>query len=152
MKQTVLRYGLYGMGTAFALFLSGLWMGKDLDFSSQEYIGYTALLISLAYIFFGVRHFRDRVNNGRISFRRAVLLGLLIASLTGIGVALADFIYTSLINPDFFEEYKTVMRDEGYKGEIPDYGSGFLALIMFMTVMVMGLVVSLVTGLILQQK
>jgi hypothetical protein len=69
-----------------------------------------------------------------------------------VGIAIADFIYTTAINPDFFEEYVTVMRAEGYKGEIPDYGSGFMAFIMFLTVMIIGLIISLISALLLQRK
>ena len=79
-------------------------------------------------------------------------MGLWISGLTGIGIALADYIYLTLINPDFFEEYSSVMRSEGYRGEIPNYGNGFLALIMFLTVMMIGLAITLISALILQKK
>ena len=152
MKSTVIRFGIYGFLLAFIIFLAALSFGEGLDFSTQEVIGYLTMIASLSFIFFGIRHYRDQVNDGKISFRRAVLIGLLISALTGLGIALADFLYLSFINPDFFEEYEAIMRNEGYKGEIPDYGNGFMAMIMFLTVMIIGLIISLISALILTRK
>ena len=152
MKTTIVRYGSYGFVLALIIFLCALYFGKDLDFSTQEVIGYITMIASLSFIYFGIKHYRDHVNGGKISFRRGVIIGLLIATLTGLGIALADFIYLSFINPDFFEEYTAVMRSEGYKGEIPNYGNGFMAMIMFLTVMIIGLIISLISAIILTRK
>ena len=152
MKNTILRFGIYGFTLALIIFIAALTLGQGLDFSTQEIIGYLTMIASLSFIFFGIKHYRDHKNSGKIGFRRAVSIGLLISAFTGLGVALADFIYLSFINPDFFEQYTAVMRSEGYKGEIPDYGNGFLAVIMFLTVMIIGLIISLISALILQRK
>ncbi|MBD0850275.1 DUF4199 domain-containing protein [Maribacter arenosus] len=152
MKNTIIKFGTYGLILALVFFLGGLYLGQDMDFSTQEVFGYITMIASLVFVFFGIKHFRDKENNGKLTFREAVLIGLLISAFTAFGIAIADFIYTTVINPDFFEEYTEVMRAQGYKGEIPDYGSGFMALIMFLTVMIIGLVISLVSALILQRK
>ncbi len=152
MKKIIIKYGIYGFLVALIVFLAALYFGQGLDFGTQEVIGYITMIASLSFIFFGIKHYRDRIGQGKISFRRAVFMGLWISVLTAIGIGLADFIYLSFINPDFMEEYTAVMRSEGYKGEIPDYGNGFLAVIMFLTVMVIGLIITLISALILQRK
>ena len=152
MKNTVIRFGIYGFLLALLVFLLALYFGQEFDFGTQEIIGYTTMIVSLSFVFFGIKHYRDTIGKGRIGIRRAVLIGLLISVLTALGIALADFIYLSWINPDFFEEYTSIMRSEGYKGEIPDYGNGFMALVMFVTVMMVGLLVSLISTLILTRK
>ncbi len=152
MKSTVIKFGLYGLVLAFVMFLGGLYFGMGLDFSTQELIGYSAILLSLIFVFFGIKHFRDKVNGGKLKLRKGVMVGLLIAAITALGIALADLIYTTLINPGFFDEYEAVMRKEGYKGEIPDYGSVFMAFVMFLTVMIMGLFVSLFSAIVLKRK
>lgn len=152
MKNTVVKFGTYGFILALALFLSGLYFGQGMDFSIGEIIGYATMIASLSFVFFGIKHFRDNENNGRVTFRKAVMVGLLISLFTAAGIAVADFIYTTAINPDFFKEYTAVMREQGYKGEIPDYGSGFMAFIMFLTVMIIGLVISLISALLLHSK
>ena len=152
MRKIIIKFGTYGFLLALIVFLLALSLGQGLDFSVQEAIGYITMVASLLFIFFGIKHYRDTIGQGRISFRRAVFIGLWIAVLTGLGIAIADFIYLSWINPDFFEEYTTVMRNEGYKGEIPDYGNGIMAVVMFLTVMIIGLIISLISALILQRK
>ena len=152
MKKTVITYGIYGLTLALALFLSGLYFGQGMDFSTQEVIGYVTMVACLSFVFFGIKHFRDKENNGEITFGKAVLIGVLISAITALGITIADFIYTTSINPDFFKEYTAVMRAQGYEGEIPDYGSGFMAFIMFVTVLIIGLIISLISALILQRK
>lgn len=152
MKNTIIKFGTYGLILALVLFLGGLYFGQDMDFSTQEIFGYITMIASLAFVFFGIKHFRDRENHGKLTFKEALFIGLLISAFTAFGIAIADFIYTTAINPDFFEEYTEVMRAQGYEGEIPDYGSGFMSLIMFLTVMTIGLVITLISALILQRK
>ena len=152
MRKIIIKFGTYGFLLALIVFLLALSLGQGLDFSVQEAIGYITMVASLLFIFFGIKHYRDTIGPGRISIRRAVFIGLWIAVLTGLGIAIADFIYLSWINPDFFEEYTTVMRNEGYRGEIPDYGNGIMAVVMFLTVMIIGLIISIISALILQRK
>jgi hypothetical protein len=151
MRTTVGKFGLYGLILAFILFLTGLYFGMEEDFSTQEIIGYLTILLSLSFIFPGIKHYRDKINGGKLRLRKAVLIGLQISAFTAIGIAIADLIYTTTINPDFFEEYEAVKRAEGYKGEIPDYGSIFMAFVMFLTVMVVGLAVALISAFILRR-
>lgn len=152
MRTTGIKYGIYGLLFALCVFLAMLYFGMGMDYNTQEVLGYLTIFISLSFVYFGIRYFRDRKNQGRIRFWKAVMLGLQIAAFTAVGIAMADYIYTTIINPDFFEEYAQYMRDEGYTGEIPDYGSGFMSMIMFLTVMIVGLLVSVIAALILKKK
>ena len=168
MKQTVLKYGLYGLVTGMLCFLAAILLGNGLSYSAQEIIGYATMVASLSFIFFGIKHYRDKVNNGVVSLGKAVVIGLLISILVGVGVAIADYIYTTVINPDFANEYlettlktmETTMNPEEFqkkKVELTQQmeaygGSGFMAFLMFFTVVLIGFVLSLISGLILQRK
>lgn len=152
MKNTVIRFGLYGLGLGFGLFLIGLLFMKDIDLSTGEVIGYATMIASLSFIFFGIKHYRDRVNSGKVSLGKAIGIGLLISLFPAIGIAIADFIYTSLINPDFFKEYVEMMEAQGNTEPIPEWGSGMMAFVMFLTVMALGLIISLISAFILQRK
>ncbi|MDC8005983.1 DUF4199 domain-containing protein [Aureisphaera galaxeae] len=168
MKKTILKYGAYSLLTAAGLFLIALLIGKSLDYSVQEVIGYVSMALSLIFVFFGIRHYRDNENEGKISFGKALLLGLLISLFAGIGFGIIDYIYTTAINPDFAVEYETKMladmkatltpaeyetQSKVLKEQMAQYGgSGFMAFIMFATVLIMGFVISLISGLILQRK
>lgn len=152
MKNTIRKYGVYSLILGLVLFSSGLFFGKGMDFSTQEVIGYLTILVSLTFVFFAIKHYRDKENNGSVSLGKALLIGLLISAFAGLGIAIADYIYTTLINPDFFADYAAMMKENGNTEEIPDWGSGFMAFIMFSTVMIVGLIVSLISALILHRK
>ncbi len=168
MKKTVLKYGSYGLLTGVVLFLISILVTKNLDYSLQEILGYVTMVATLSFIFFGIKHYRDKVNNGVVSFGKALIIGLLISALVGLGVAIADYIYTTVINPEFAQDYldRTIqLYETQYSGaeletkiteitqQMKDYGSsGFMAALMFVTVFIIGFIISLISGLILQRK
>ena len=168
MKSTVIKYGMFGLLTGVVIFLTAILLGKGLSYSTQEVLGYISMVICLSFVFFGIKHYRDQVNNGVVSFRKALIIGVLISVLVGVGVGIADYIYTMVINPDFVSEYlettlktmENTLAPEEFKvrkaeltRQMTDYGSsGFMAFLMFFTVVLIGFVISLISGLILQRK
>ncbi len=168
MKNTVIKYGVLGLITGVICFLLALVFGDGLSYSTQEVLGYASMVAALSFIFFGIKHYRDKVNNGLVSIGEALIVGLLISVLVGLGVGLADYIYTTAINPNFANEYlettlktmETSMSAEEFQTkkaelvqQMEDYGgSGFMAVLMFITVVLIGFVISLISGLILQRK
>ncbi|MBT8321342.1 MAG: DUF4199 domain-containing protein [Eudoraea sp.] len=152
MKSTVIKFGLYGLIVAMVIFLGALYFGQELSYSIQEVVGYTTMIASLIFVFFGIKHFRDRENNGKVNFGKALIIGLLISMITAVGFAIVDYIYTTAINPDFFEEYGAALRAQGYEGEILEMTSSLGALVMFLTVTVLGLIISIISALVLQKK
>ena len=95
MKSTVIKYGLYGFLAGLIIFTLHLVLGiENLDYSTNEILGYVSIFLSLSFIFFGIKHYRDKVNNGVITMGKAIAIGLLISLLVGLGIAIADFCYT----------------------------------------------------------
>lgn len=168
MQKTSIKFGIYGLLSAVVLFLLILVLFDDLSYSSQEILGYATMLAALSFIFFGIKHFKDKENNGFVSFGKALLIGMSISVFVGLGIAIADYIYTTAINPDFAQDFleKSVTTMEAtYSGaeletkkaeltqQMKDYGgSGFMAFMMFATVIIMGFIISLISALILQRK
>ncbi|OBX26363.1 uncharacterized protein DUF4199 [Gelidibacter algens] len=153
MKSTVLKYGIYGLLTGVVIFTLHLILGVDkLESSTNEILGYVSIFLSLSFVYFGIKHYRDRVNNGIISIGKALAIGVLISILVGVGVAVADFVYTKFINPSFFDNYEQMLRDQGRADEIIKMTSTTAALFMLVLVTVIGFIMSLISGLILQRK
>jgi len=168
MKKTVINYGLYGLLTGAIFFLLAILLGKDLDYATQEIIGYTTMIVSLIFVFFGILHYRNKVNNGKVSFAKAFQIGIFISLIAGLGFGIVDYLYTTVINPDFAQEYLTrniatmeatlspedvKIQKAALEQQMKDYGgSGFMALIMFASVVIIGLIISLISSLILQRK
>lgn len=148
MKTTVTRFSVFGILVGFSAFLAGLYF----DITTNEAFGYATIVASLLFVYFGIRHFRDKQNNGKVSFKQALIVGLLISIFTAIGIAIADYIYTAVVNPDFFEEYADMMKAKDPTVEIVEFTSGQAALFMFAIVFIIGLIISLISSLILQRK
>jgi len=80
-------------------------------------IGYTTMVLAFLLVFFGIRSYRENIGEGRISFGRALGVGLLIM-LIGCAcyVITWEFIYFNFM-PDFAEKYAAfVIQDMRAKG------------------------------------
>lgn len=168
MKSTILKFGGYGLLIGIVVFGLALTFGDELSYTAQEIIGYGAMIVSLSFVFFGIKHYRDNVNNGQLRFGKGLVIGLLISCLVGLGIGFMDYLYTTVINPDFADEYleRTLkLYESQFSGEelkakseeltqqMKDYGgSWFMAFLMFMTVALIGTVMSIISSLILQRK
>ncbi|NHF60626.1 DUF4199 domain-containing protein [Flavobacteriaceae bacterium TP-CH-4] len=167
MKKTVVRYGLYGAITICVLFLLGWFAGKNLDYSTQEIIGYASMIVSLGFVYVGIKHFRDKENNGSISFKKALTIGVLISLITAIAFGILDVFYIA-INPEFTTEYyahvtedmKATLPAEEFKIKLAELESQkelfsnpiFSFLLMALTVLIIGFIISLISALLLQRK
>ena len=153
MKNTVLKFGSYGLLVGFIIFFIHLFFGiNKLDNSTNEILGYISIFLSLSFIFFGIKHYRDKENDGFISLVQAIKIGVLIAVLVGLGIAIADFIYTKYIDPSFFANYEQQLIDQGKEDEIVKMSSTTAALFMLVLVTIIGFIISLISGIILQRK
>jgi len=153
MKKTVLKYGSYGLLAGVIIFFLHLTLGLDnLDYSTNEILGYVSIFISLSFVYFGIKYYRDRVNNGLVTISKAVAIGVLISIMVGVGIAIADFIYTKFIDPSFFADYEQMLIEQGREDEIMKMTSATAALFMLVLVTVIGFIISLLSALILQRK
>lgn len=168
MKKTIIRFGLYGAITICVLFILSLTLAGGLDYTTQEIIGYASMIVALGFVYLGIKHFRDRENNGVVSFGQALLIGVLISLFAALAFGILDLIYIKYINPDFTAEYySNTMADleaslplaefEEKRTELESEKALFMNpwfsfLLMSMTVFVIGFIISLISALILQRK
>jgi hypothetical protein len=106
MKQTVLRYGLYSGAIASALMVSTtLYFNAIGNTGYGTFVGYTGILLSMLFVYFGVRSYRDRVEGGALSFSKGLQVGLLIALVSCVCYVLAWMVVYETIMPDFMDNY-----------------------------------------------
>lgn len=167
MKKTILRYGLYGIATIGLLSLL-IWALVDVvDNTTGEVIGYSSMVVSLLFVYFGIKHFRDKENNGMVSFAKALLIGILISLMVAVAFGILDLIYVKFVNPDFMNDYYAGMLEQAEslppeefeirKAELQSEKQMFLNpylhfFIMSMMVFVIGFIISLLSALMLQRK
>ena len=106
MKQTILRYGIYSSLVLVAVgMINLLILAKSASYGVQEAVGYLAILLSMIFIFLGIRHYRDQVNGGSLSFAEGLKIGVLILLIPSVFFGLFDVLYTEVINPTWKEDY-----------------------------------------------
>lgn len=106
MQKIVLRYGLYAM--LFIVALSALEffvLTKLLSPTLQEVAGYLTMLLSMVFVFIGIRQYRDKCNNGQLSFGQGLKVGILIVLIPSVAFGLFDLLYTEVLHPGWVDEY-----------------------------------------------
>jgi small-conductance mechanosensitive channel len=105
MKKTVLTFGLISGVIISALMLATVPFMHQLSMSRAMVIGYTTMVLAFLLVFFGIRSYRENIGGGRISFGRALTVGLLIMLITcAFYVITWEFVYFNFM-PDFAEKY-----------------------------------------------
>jgi hypothetical protein len=82
MKKIVLTFGLISGAIISALMLATVPFMHQIGMTRGMVIGYTTMVLSFLLVFFGIRSYRENVGDGRISFGRALSVGLLIMLIT----------------------------------------------------------------------
>jgi hypothetical protein len=120
MKKTVLTFGLISGAIVSALMLATVPFMHKIGMNRALIIGYTTMVLAFLLVFFGIRSYRENVGNGRISFGRAMGVGLLIMLITcACYVVTWEFVYFNFM-PDFAEKYAAVVLEEARaKGASP---------------------------------
>ena len=170
MKKNVLVFGLIsGLIITGMMLYSMSQIYKGAEFKGNDFLGYAAMIVAFSFIFVGIKNFRERYNNGIISFGKAFKIGLyitLVASTIYVAVWLIGYY---LFVPDFMDKYTVcVLKDAKSDGATPVelekkatqmanfkelYKNPlFVVLITYSEVFPVGLVVSLISALILKRK
>ncbi len=168
MKKTIKKFGIYGALLGGIIFIASHFIPWNMDFDTMEIYGYASIFASLSFIFFGIKHFRDQMNEGIVSFKNALLIGLAISAIVGLTIGILDVVYVIWINPDFTSQYleftlegmKNTLSPEEFviekaalikQMELFD-NPIFSGLLMFVLVFAIGIIISIISSLILQRK
>ncbi|WP_420387743.1 DUF4199 domain-containing protein [Roseivirga sp.] len=166
MKKLIIKFGLIGAVLMVGLgFVSVSLVGSGPDgYSTGEIIGYTSILVAMSLIVVAQINYRKE-QEGVLSFGEAFKIGLGISSIGGLAFGLYNAIYVLWIDPDFMRNYfayseQIAVTDPGFEARFRAYMDehGIFAttfgqsLLMFLTVFLIGFVITIVGGLILHRK
>jgi hypothetical protein len=105
MKRIVLTFGLIAGAIMAAMMAITMPFHDKISPSNGMVIGYTTMVLAFLLVFFGIRSYRDTVGGGKISFGRALGVGLLIMLIaSACYVVTWEIIYFNFL-PDFGEKY-----------------------------------------------
>ena len=173
MKKNIIIYGLIaGIIISFLMLLSFIYYSHcngNADYNISMLIGYASMLISFSFVFVGIRNYRDKYNEGVISFGKAFKIGImivLIASTFYVVTWLIDYFY---FMPDFMDKYATHSLDklkasgasqvdiEKKTQEMANFARMyknpfFNAMMTYCEILPVGLIVTLISSLVLKRK
>jgi hypothetical protein len=105
MRKVVLIFGLLSGAVSAALMLMTVPFMHRIGFDYGLVVGYTAIVLSFLFVYFGIRSYRDNVAGGTVTFGRAFGVGILIAVISSLCYVVTwEFVYFNLM-PDFWDKY-----------------------------------------------
>ncbi|MDJ0712134.1 MAG: DUF4199 domain-containing protein [Woeseiaceae bacterium] len=107
MARLILLYGI----PAGLFIILGIIVGIEFG-SSQEWLGYLIMFIVFSTIYVAIKKHRDQDLGGVISFTKALLVGLGIASVAGVVYVFVWEIYSSFDNHAFIDTYTNSMIEK----------------------------------------
>jgi hypothetical protein len=171
MKRNVIVFGLISGLMVSAWMLCGVYLCYNSrgSFEGNMLLGYASMILAFSLVFVAVKNYRDKYNNGVISFGKAFKLGFYIALIASTMYVLVWLVDYYLFVPDFMDKYSAHIISQAKSsgksaGEIADqikemssmkemYKSPIMViLITYMEILPIGLLVSLIAALILKRK
>lgn len=112
MKKTVLTFGLISGAIIAAMMLATLPFMHKIGMNRAMIIGYTTMVLAFLLVFFGIRSYRENIGEGRITFGRALGVGLLIMLIGCAAYVITwEVIYFNFM-PDFADKYAAFVLDD----------------------------------------
>ena len=173
MKKNIIIYGLTAGIVVTTLMLLNVhslsYRDGKFDYDRGLVIGYATMLIAFSLVYVGIHNYRNKYNNGVISFGKAFKIGIMMVLIASTIYAVAWLIDNHFFVPDFAEKYSAHMLDqlkasgasqaeiEKQTKEMADYvrmskNPFFNAMMAYAEILPVGLLVTLVSSLILKRK
>jgi len=170
MKKNVILSGiLAGVIVASVMLVSAAKCYSDDNYEGSMILGYGSMLLAFSLIFVCVKNYRDKHNQGFITFGKAFRIGLFISLIASSFYVIAWLIDYYVFIPDFAEKFaqhnlrmaqtsgaSTAELAEKAK-EMADFKDMYknplmVILFTYMEILPVGLVISLLTALVLKRK
>ncbi|WP_297332450.1 DUF4199 domain-containing protein [Flavobacterium sp.] len=170
MKKNVWAFGLVAGFISIIGFIVFTIFPEAIDMQSAMYYGFASMLLGLSLIFVAVKNYRDKYNNGIITFKKAFLMGLYISLIASTIYVVTWLIEYYFILDNFWakmaemhgqslaaagvpaEKIATeVSQIKEYEQFYEDYPL-FAALYTYIEILPIGIVISLLVAAILKKK
>ena len=166
MKNIILKNGFIGGLIIATSMVIGTYMcyHNPKGFEPSYTLGFGGMLLAFVFIYVGIEQYRNKINNGKISFGKALQVGSLIALLISaiyVGVWLIEY-YNFF--PDFIDKYAQSVLAQTKPSDLAEATTKMdsykemyknpvmIILLTFMEILPMGLAIALISTLILKKK
>lgn len=170
MEKVVAKYGLGAALIMGALVIVPFWLADPADATTnlglKEILGYATMVVAMSLVFFAIREYRGAVD--RLTFVRGFAVGAGVTLVAALGFGLATVgLYGVLMSPDQIDGFMRAYVEQS-AGADPDAVAAalqqheanrrlwqnpwFQGLVMFGTVLPIGLVASTISALVLRAR
>jgi hypothetical protein len=175
MKRNILVFGLIAgaivsafMGTSMAI--SGCSAGNQTSMLTSMVVGFAGMAAAFSFIFVGVKNYRDKQNNGIITFGKAFLMGLMISLIASTMYVATWAVEFHFFMPNFIDSYTDMQINQITASGKPDteiqaaiaearqvndnYKNNllFFAMYTYAEILPVGLIITIISALILRRK
>lgn len=172
MKKNVIAFGLLsGLIVSLTMSIGMITASKNPNVelgNGSMIVGYLSMLVAFSLIYVAVKNYRDKQNNGIVSFGKAFRMGLFISLIASTMYVITwAFVYHFYL-PNYMDKYAAQMMQSAKATSTPAqllektaemnkykelYKSPlFFSLMTYAEIFPMGLLVSLIIGFILKKK
>ncbi len=170
MKKNIITFGLIsGLIISVFMLVSVAICNNTGNFEGSMIIGYAAMIVAFSFVFVGIKNYRDKYNNGIITFGQAFNTGFYITLIASTMYVIAWLISFYGFIPDFMEKYsshvleglkqsgKSQAEIESKIAEMNQYKEMyknplFVILLTYAEILPLGLLITLISSLILKRK
>lgn len=175
MKKTVLVFGaIAGAIVSTFMAISMAIMGCDSENAGGGnlgmIIGFSSMFVALSFVFVGIKNYRDKQNDGIITFGKGFLLGLMISFIASTMYVVTWGIEYHFFLPDFMDKYAAMqvkeLKESGITGAAYDeavksiettsynykHNPFTFAMYTYAEILPVGILISLISALILKRK
>lgn len=111
-KKIVLTFGCLSGAVSAAMMFATIPFMDRIGFEKGAIVGYTAIVLSFLFVFFGVRAYRERLGGAPLTFGAAFGVGILITLISCVFYVVAWEILSRNFMPDFVDVYSAHVLDE----------------------------------------
>lgn len=113
MKRNVLIFGtISGLIPILWFFIAQATFSQEMEMESGMWYGYASMIIGNIFLVVGVKNYRDKYNNGYITFWKALGVGAMIALIAATIYVVCWLIYFYTSGTDFIEYYQKAIHDQ----------------------------------------
>ncbi|OCX52538.1 hypothetical protein BEL04_13875 [Mucilaginibacter sp. PPCGB 2223] len=170
MKKTVWVFGSIS-GLIFVLWMATIYTAcyNNPNMEASMWMGYGCMIVAFAFVFVGVKNFRDKYNGGTITFGKAFKVGLYIALIGSSAYVAAWLVDFYVFMPDFMDKYMAheLLRAKNHGATLAELNKQKeqmqtmanlyktpvgVILLTYLEVLPVGLIMTLIAALILKRK
>jgi hypothetical protein len=106
MQKIILKNGLIaGLAVSIFMVCSMAYVYNSEHAEGSMLIGYVSMLAAFSFVFIGIKNYRDKVADGKITFFTAFKIGIAISAIASLMYVIAWGIEFHFFMPDFLDKY-----------------------------------------------